>query len=571
MKLIMKRRLLYMTWLFAAFFAMSCEDLEDTYDEFAGNGKIRYTGKCSDLEVLPGWERLKVKWRGNMDALIDSVKITWQAEDEEAPNVMYRSPVDAAENENLMDSVVLEGLGNSVYTVTVSNIAMDGTESLVETQYARPYTQDHEDLRAFTRGIVNFYPLGDKLVVILDEDNANIFRMMLTYTGTDGKRHEWNIKEHMGDILPYYNEWFMEQEYYRDYFVMLPEEDGAGIDFSQPVTVERDGMLAGCIDTIYFAPEVLDMEERIWSSDFSRLMTKKYGTNWESQVGALEEVELDYDIASFRDLFYFPNLKKVVLGKNRYMLASATSDNISTTDPYQALMTLQFLKETRGVDTERYNLHYISQEELASWGFPDEAKEYYIQMMESLGKINPGLVTEKGSANLSDMPQITPLDTTGWLVTCSDTTYNGKKEGGAGWLLDERTNENEYCFEPGITTGVTIITVTMDMRTPRKLHGFKVVQPDPSTKTNLRYLLSSLQVEVSQDGYNWQQATYEDGSSTIGDALGETTFIEVPEEYWSRDVRYIRLTMTNQQTNATTSSSPLFSLRLGAFIPYLKN
>ena len=560
----MKRKLLYMTWLFAVLFMASCESLEETYDEFAGNGKIRYTGKCSDLEVLPGWGRLKVKWRGNIDAMIDSVKITWQAEDEEVPNVMYRPPVDAAEQADLMDSVMLEGLGNSVYTVTVSNVAKDGTESLVETQYARPYTQDHEDLRSFTRGIVNFYPVKNNLVMVLDEDNANIFRMVLTYTGTDGEQHEWNIKEHMSDMLEYYNEWFMETEYYRDYFVMLPD-----VDFSKPVTVKRDGMLTGCIDTIYFAPEVLDiMNERIWSSDFSRLMAKKYGPGWESYVNTLEEIELDYNIASFRNLFYFPNLKKVILGKNRYMLEDEITDNISTTDPYQALMTLQFLKEVQGVTTERYNLHYISQEELASWGFEAEAKNYYLQMMESLGKIDAGLVTERNSDNLAEMPEITPLDTTGWVVTCSDTTFNGKKEGGAGWLLDQRTDRNEYCFEPGVTTGVTIIEVTIDMQEAKELHGFKVVQPHPDTRTNLRYLLSSLQVEVSQNGYDWQQATYEDGSSNIGNALGETTFIYVPEEYQSRPVRYIRLTMTNQQTNSTSSSVPLFSLRLGAFIPF---
>ena len=59
----MKTKLYYMTWLFAALFAISCEDLEDTYDEFAGDGMIRYVGKCTDVTVKLGWERLIVEWK----------------------------------------------------------------------------------------------------------------------------------------------------------------------------------------------------------------------------------------------------------------------------------------------------------------------------------------------------------------------------------------------------------------------------------------------------------------------------------------------------------------------------
>ena len=31
-----------------------CESLEDTYSDYAGDGKIRYPGKCFDLSVKPG-------------------------------------------------------------------------------------------------------------------------------------------------------------------------------------------------------------------------------------------------------------------------------------------------------------------------------------------------------------------------------------------------------------------------------------------------------------------------------------------------------------------------------------
>ena len=55
------KKLYYIIGLLTALFVVSCsESLEETYDEFAGDGMIRYLGKCADVEVNPGWERLQV-------------------------------------------------------------------------------------------------------------------------------------------------------------------------------------------------------------------------------------------------------------------------------------------------------------------------------------------------------------------------------------------------------------------------------------------------------------------------------------------------------------------------------
>ena len=44
--------------LFAACLAIGCEDLEDTYKDYAGDGAIRYLGKATGVSVHPGWKRL---------------------------------------------------------------------------------------------------------------------------------------------------------------------------------------------------------------------------------------------------------------------------------------------------------------------------------------------------------------------------------------------------------------------------------------------------------------------------------------------------------------------------------
>ena len=571
---IMKRKLYYYSMvLFAALFVMSCEDLEDTYDEFAGDGAIRYLGKCADVQVAPGWERLRVVWKNNLDVAVKHTKITWQAESDDQPSVRLIERGEINPETELMDTVYLEGLTDEIYTITVSNISADSTESLVETLYARPYTSEHEDLRSFTRGIVNFYPLGDKLAVVLDEDNENLREMLLVFTGTDGQEHTWDIKEHMTDSIPLIPG--MEEYGYlmRESMQLLPEDGNVGIDFSQPLIVKRKGRLLNCIDDIIFADETLSMDERILSVGFTQWLTRNYGPDWASKdlFNTLETIELDYDMASFQDLFYFSNLKKVVLGQNRFMAAGHEDENPSYTDNnYNSLMTLQFLKETRpDFSVERYNSQYFN-EILESEMLGGMS---YIDALLMVGAIDYSLITDvRGyDANYEFMPDYTPLDTTGWQITCTDTVYNGYKKNGAAWLLDD--DVTTY-FEPGQTLGVTIFEVNIDMLTPRVLHGFKVVQPvrdvanEDELADELAYLLPNIEIEVSENGYVWEQATYDEAGISIGDALGETTFIKIPEELQSRSVRYIRITMANRHTSDISGGTPLYSLRLADVVPY---
>lgn len=565
----MKTKLYYMTWLFAALFAISCEDLEDTYDEFAGDGMIRYVGKCQDLSVKPGWKRLCVIWKGNLDPHIEKVKITYQSELDAEPMVKYVKPKDVLESD-LMDTTYLEGLQDAVYAVKVSNVAADSTESIVQTEYGRPYTETHEDLRSFTRGIVNFYPIGDKMVVTLDRSNSNLKEINLKYWGTDKKEHTWNILQNMDRLVNYMLE---------DIMFMLPDEDsnvaqGVKIDFGKPLTIERRGLLTGCIDTIRFNPDTLLLEEQVWSSDFVNLMMHKYGADWRSKVDEIKELEIDYTMSTFQDLLYFPKLKKVILGKNRYMLTDH-QENISTTDPYLALVTLYYLNKMQGVEVEVYNEPYLFGGINIPYVFEGSYIDLLTQDLMGTGvpvKIdNMNWLTKKGSANLNQMPQITPLNTEGWELTCSDTTYNGSKPGGVARMLDD---EPSTVFEPGVEFELSVITVNIDMKEPQPLHGFKLVQANMGTvdqekiETDLKYLLSSLKIEVSDNGYSWEKATYDEGGVTLGNSIGETTFINIPVEK-RKSVRYIRLSMNTKVVGVTSGTKlPMYSLRIGDLIPY---
>lgn len=547
----MRNKLYYLICILAVWTIAGCEDLEDTYDEFTGNGRIRYLGKCSNVEVLPGWKRIRVVWKNNIDAAAKYTKITWQSELDSLPFVQIVERDDVNIGTDLMDTLYLENLQDALYTVSVSNvIEEDSVESIVETQFVRPYSETHEALRAFTRGISNFYCLEDKMVVVLDEDNENLDKMELHFFDKNNQKHIWDIRKGMVDSIQQEGTNVM-----RNYMQLLPAEENINIDFSKPMSIFRVGHLPECLDEITFKPEILPLDEISLYASTIAWLTKNYGQDWETSdaLTQIETVELDYDMTTFQDLLYFPNLKKVILGKNRFMINGHTNENLSETDTYKSLMTLQFLKDTRpGFTVERYNNHY----------FDEEIKS----ILEQSGKIDVNLITQyDDGANLTFMPQVEPLAATNWDVVCSDENFSNYKENGAGWLLD---GDATTYFEPGQTLGATVFEVKIDMKEAHILHGFKISQPDVSTATKLEYLLSSLQIEVSENGYEWMPATHEKGGVTIGDALGEITFIQIPEELQSRHIRYIRLTMANRYTSSITGGGLLFSLRLGDFIPY---
>lgn len=97
----MRRNILY--WVAAVLLLTACnESLEDTYSDFAGDGKIRYVAKCTEVHATPGWERLMVDWINGTDATIDKIKVVWSCE-ERRDSVMLPGESTSYELTNLED------------------------------------------------------------------------------------------------------------------------------------------------------------------------------------------------------------------------------------------------------------------------------------------------------------------------------------------------------------------------------------------------------------------------------------------------------------------------------------
>ena len=181
----MERRLYFIAWLFAVLFVISCEDLEDTYDEYAGDGMIRYIGKCSEVEVRPGWERLRVSWKNNLDAAIKRVKISWQSEEDSKPFVRYIDRQEFENNPSLMDTIYIEGLKDyvkiyleGVTSPIVSLISMKSLEEMLPASFCRVHRSFIVNLNRITVIERNRIVFGKTYIPIADSSKDKFMEFL---------------------------------------------------------------------------------------------------------------------------------------------------------------------------------------------------------------------------------------------------------------------------------------------------------------------------------------------------------------------------------------------------------
>ena len=156
----------------------SCGDsLEDTYKDFAGDGPIRYTGKCTNISVNPGWECLRTTWTPSKDPAVKNIRITWISENSDTATAEV-APTDTA--------YTIKGLNNQNYQVMVQSVAENGTPSLADKITRRPYTYEHEAVTAFTQGFNKYYLYHNHLLLFMGNwtDGILHFARWKRQTGT---------------------------------------------------------------------------------------------------------------------------------------------------------------------------------------------------------------------------------------------------------------------------------------------------------------------------------------------------------------------------------------------------
>ena len=459
----MKNKVIY---IFAAALAVlsSCGDsLEDTYKDYAGDGPIRYTGKCTNITVAPGWECLRAKWTPSKDPAVKNIRISWISENNDTAS---------AEVASTDTAYTIKGLSNQNYRVLVQSVANDGTLSLDNGVTRRPYTYEHEAVTAFTQGFNKYYLYKNHLLLFMGNWSDGIVKFDIAYTN----------KQEKADTLHLTKDVFAEQNV-----------DVADVDFTKDVTLLRRGLIEGCPDTIDFQPVSLT-RNFLMNSDFKKELRQHYGLgndDVENFTASAQTVGVDYDLYSLEDLLYFPNLKTVDLGARRYMLTSHIQAS-TVTELKRSLWVINKLHEIGGVEVNMYANAY-------------------------LGASAPSFVKKHDAANV---PVSTFYSTKGWNITTSEDDSNNSElknliDGSAstGWMSWPSDN------------GARTFDLVINMKATKTIHGVAIEQSQNSDAKNFLPEDVSVEYATADAPDTWHYLNGVD-DYTLGGAQGETTIVK---------------------------------------------
>ena len=471
------RRMIY----FVILIAFACVGCGDAQDEFVGEPMIRYVGKCTDLTVTPGWQRVRLDWKNNVDPSIEKIKITWSDESTSRDTLI----------DGNLETCVIEHLGNSTYSFAVSAVDADNNISMVEEEYGRPFTDEHELVGGFSRVVSKFFPRkkDNKLILFFSDWQEGLSEVTLSYYKGDKK-----------EIQP-----LTEEEVSKRFMTL------ENVNLEREVTVLREGKIEGCMDLVPFPKYVLDMSERTFNNDFFKRLRVVHNLEvvTDEFIKNCEMLAFDYDLTSLEDVLYFPNLKKLQLGGGRYNINPMYASRLD--DEEASEYALRLLKES-GVEIERYAQHYFFE--------------------------NSDFLTEKGRPDI-DKLNVRYLKTTDWTIKyfCSEennTAYDAK----AINLLDDNS---KTVWQPLISkTAPRTHELIIDMGGEQLLDGFKIVQ-DVGSGFNMFYLPSLIKVSLSMDNQEWDAAMFFE-ENQLGASPSEITILRTDG---SKKARYIKLSLSD--------------------------
>ena len=473
----------------------ACQDIKDTFSDWAGDGEIRYIGMCDNLTVSPGWKRLMVNWTNNVDPVIEKVKVKWASD-------------------NMADSVLLDrgteeynitNLDNETYSITVSSLDKDGRSSMENTIYSRPYTSEHEEVMSFTRVIAKHFFLGNNLVLEFSGWQDGLESAILKYTKKDDTAGEIALNKDIVSKTLY----------------SLPDQ----IDPSKPVVLYRTGRIGSCSDLITFDPYELQ-HVKSYTSDFKEFIKTKYGLGstqisedgnindaWANNV---ETLEIDNNLNSLEDILNMPKLKKLIIGKNTYLTERGANDEergqYKLSDPTTSNTAIELMHKISGLQVERYNKHYQ-------------------------GLLKASYVTDKGAATL---PSLNYYD----LSKATASVYPEDMEGynsHPNYLFDGNLSS---CWKPLATSSQQTYIITMDLGKEVEASGVCIVQKNFSeTDQDEDIAPSKIGLQYADKSGGFKDATYVT-DNYIGTSTGQT--IVLPFAGGKKTVRYLKISIPSQ-------------------------
>ena len=494
----MKTFITYMTMLVAFCGVISsCQDIEDTYKEYAGDGPIQYLNKIYDLKATSQWESVLLNWTLKLDAGRTDILVEWKDASDTHSQVLDKNS----------NSFLIEGLTeNYDYEFNVYAIRVEDGEivkkSLGDAVYARPFTAQSDELSLFTHVVIKQIKVADKKIFALFDawpDNLVSFKIGYFEKGiNEEKFFEPDRVNNWPNGLPY---------------AIIGED----VDFNKPVRVYRVGNIAS------FGNKVLDLEPLVlyfdlptFNTDFANELRPQIGVVGEikpDDIKNLSSVNINFNQTSLEDILYFPELKTVNLGKDRYLMAgteettkSSLSSDINRT---VSLAALKLAHDLLGVQVYQYSKHYF-----------DQSPDWFS------GKNLP-----------VQLPMLQFLDPSAWEITETPEEAVGAESGLQNLLLDNMA----YWFPIGATSLRTHI-IEIDMHEIKNILGFKIVQAN----INDIYLKMPelVKIEIFGPVGSWIPAAFNEDLA-IGNGKGESTLIYLDKDKTMKQTSKIRLQISD--------------------------
>lgn len=451
----------------------SCgDDLAGTYSDFTDGKPLHYAGKVKNVTVNPGWLCLRASWTLSSDPSVKNILVTCASESD-----TIRQTLDPTAT-----SCKIENLANKDYTVKVQSLDTDGSLSLADGIVSRPYTYDHESVRAFTRGVSKAFLAKTHLLLVMGNWEDGIEDFHISFTTTDGTEQTKQLSQ---------------QDFTEKYL------DLSGVDTSKPIVLHRTGHIAGCEDLIQFEDYTFS-KEVLLNTDFASEMTERYGMSNDDEAGFAEKtqtLDVDHNLYTLEDVLYFSNAKTVNLGKNRYF------------------------------DGTHFAWPTVTQVEESKWAMKKAHEIYGTQFVAYGDSYLPGFamdgLTRKAA---SALPSLSYLNTTGWTIANSESDNNNKYLPG---LLDN-DRSTTWSSWPAQGTPRTM-QLTIDMKKENTVHGLKIVQNNNTESEGFQPAQVSLQ--YSLDGQTWKDLCHVQ-NATLGTTLGEATIVAAKA---ATKARYLRV------------------------------
>lgn len=492
----MRTSFLKYVWVFVAVLGLlpACEDLEDTYSDYTGDGPVQYLTKIYDLQGEPKWLSVLLTWELKLDPGRTAILVEWTDD-----STTYSQVIDKDARD-----FMITGLKNYEYACSVKAIEQKDGEvigkSIGDPVYVRPFTYASEELSLFSQVVRKAYQVaGKKLFVLFEPWADNLISFQVGYFEKGNASEKFWTVEKVNNLPD------------GKVYAMI----GENVDFTKPINVYRKGRIAS-IDNmeLELQPVPLYFETPMFDAAFAAEVRSRLdliGEIKQSDINDVEVLDIDYDQLSLVDVLHFPNLKELHLGRNR-LLAAGTENAVKSvlTNQEESVVALEAIASELGVKIYHYGNHYFN--------------------------TVPDFFTAKNQ--VAELPEFSLLNTAGWDITVNPMDAMGYNSGLANLL-----QESGAYWSPQASEILRRHIIEIDMKESKRILGFKVGQamtPPADVQTP-----DVLDIEFETGSGAWESAAFSK-SVTVGTGKGETTIIYLDKSHSVKTAQKIRVTVADK-------------------------